>query len=136
MAGIMDTLLRQRELHFKSVDQSESQAQSALLILSDIDGIERLDILHTNCLLVSYNLTIITFDHIELALQEIGFHLDNSLLYKLKRALYTYTEETIRANMGIGSSQSQTTRDVFVKHYKNRPHGCRDLRPQHWRHYR
>ena len=72
---------------------------------------------------------------IEDSLVELGFHLDNSLLYKLKRSLYHYTDETQRSNMGCCSDQCQCTREVFINRYQRLMHGCRDSRPRYWREY-
>ena len=53
------------------------------------------------CLIVVYDLRRITLQRIENALSELGYHLDNSLLCKLKRALFHYAEETQRENLAI-----------------------------------
>lgn len=132
----MDRPIKQREIQFRSFNPEENQALSAMRMLADMDGIVYLNMVHSQCLIVHYDLYHLTLAEIEQLLKGVGFHLDNNLMAKLKRALYGYTEETERANMGIDNSQLQTTRQVFIRHYQNRPHGCRDQRPHHWRHYR
>lgn len=132
----MDRPIKQREIQFRCFNPEENQALSAMQMLADVEGIVHLDMLHAQCLVVRYDLYQLTLAEIEQMLQGVGFHLDNNLLAKLKRALYGYTEETERANLGLDNSQLQTTRQVFIRHYQNRPHGCRDQRPHHWRHYR
>lgn len=86
---------------------------------------------------VSYDIARVTFAEIELALQEVGFHLDNSLMSKLKRAMYQYTDETQRANWGMTARicTSSCAQKVFVEHYRRQERGCRDERPPHWRRY-
>ncbi len=87
------------------------------------------------CLRVTYDVTYITLQVVEQILAEAGFHLDNSLLTKLKRALFYYTEETQRVNLGYRCDHCKITRDIFISRYQRLPHGCRDERPQHWRKY-
>jgi len=129
----MDELIRQREIVFDAMHPDPNQAQSAMLLLADIEGIEALHHLAPLRMSIRYNLTRLTLAHIETRLIDEGFHLDGSLMSKLKRALYAYTEETLRANLGCANENS--TRDVFVKQYHKKPHGCRDPRPPHWRNY-
>jgi hypothetical protein len=128
-------LKKQREIIFDPLHPDPNQAQTATLALNDFNGIEQIDVLSPLRLIVRYHLSEVTLADIEFVLRELGFHLDNSLLSKMKRALYAYTEETERANHGYSSSQGKTTRDVFIKQYQKRPHGCRDPRPSHWRDY-
>ena len=131
----MVILKKQREIIFDPLHPDPNQAQSATLALNNFNGIEQIDVLSPLRLMVRYHLSEVALADIEFVLRELGFHLDNSLLSKMKRALYAYTEETERANHGYSSSQGKTTRDVFIKQYQKRPHGCRDTRPSHWRDY-
>ena len=84
---------------------------------------------------ISYDVILITLEQIEAVLIEMGFHLDNRLIYRLKRALYHYTEETQRTNEGLSNCDNDCTQKVFIKRYQNIKHGCRDQRPSHWRKY-
>lgn len=131
----MNPLVKQREILFSPLHPDPNQAQTALLALTDLEGIEYVDAPEPVRLVVRYRLPHQTLAGIEGLLRELGFHLDNSLLCKIKRALYYYTDETERANLGCPDGQCKTTRDVFVQHYRKRPHGCRDQRPMHWRNY-
>ncbi|HHO67677.1 MAG TPA: hypothetical protein ENK12_01480 [Gammaproteobacteria bacterium] len=129
--------IKHREIWFRDPHPDPSQAQSALLVLSDVPGIIHLDIPDParNCIRVSYDLAEINLQIIDCLLSELGFHLDNSLMSRLKRALYYYTEETEFENLGIPRDQDHTTRDIFMRCYRCKRHGCRDDRPEHWRHY-
>ena len=71
---------------------------------------------------------------LETVLIRLGYHLDNRLIHRMKRALYRYSEETQRANLGVSENTDNTTQ-VFVKRYSINHHGCRDKRPDHWRKY-
>lgn len=130
----MDILKKQREIVFDPLHPDPNQAQSATLAISELNGVEHVDALSPLRLVVRYSLSEITLADIEFVLRELGYHLDGSIMSKMKRALYAYSEETERANHGYTSSL-QTTRDVFIKQYQKRPHGCRDPRPSHWRDY-
>lgn len=131
----MQQWIKQREIVFCPLHPDRHQAHSAALLLLNIEGVQHVEALAAHRLLVRYDISMVTLAVIESALTEIGFHLDNALLLKLKRALYYYTEETERANLGCSDCQARTTRDVFIKEYQRRQHGCRDPRPAHWRHY-
>lgn len=129
-----EILLRDREIRFCRLNPDETQAHSASLILSDVEGVRLAQPVNPHLLHVRYDLSFITLNIIEDALLELGFHLDNSLMYKLKRALYYYTEETQRANLGL-ETVSFADKQVFINRYLRRSHGCRDERPEHWRNY-
>lgn len=129
----IDELIKHRELAFCKLHADPQQARSAILLLSDVEGIQQMDIIDTHRLTISYDVRLMTLQIIEEALIEMGFHLDNSLLYKLKRALYYYTEEVQREN--IGHSKELSTRNIFINRYNRLQHGCRDERPDYWRKY-
>ncbi len=128
------TLIKYREIHFSTAHPDPDQAQSALLLLNDVSAIEETRKSAQTCLEVSYDLRLISLQIIEGTLAELGFHLDGSLLIRLRRALYYYTEETQRANLGYHQA-NHSTLDVFINRYQQLPHGCRDERPSHWREY-
>ncbi len=130
----METLIKRREIFFDAMHPDKNQAQSAMLLLADIEGIEEVLHLSPLRLVVSYDVRHLTLALLESSLANEGFHLDNSLMAKLRRALYTYTEDTQRANLGVENGEN--TRNIFVNRYERLPHGCRDERPDHWRHYR
>lgn len=129
-----DTLIKYRSIVFCDLHPDPNQAQTAMLLLSDIEGVEHLNLDDDGVLLVGYDLRFLTLAIIEEALVEVGFHLHNSLMLKLKRALYQYTEETQRANLGLDKGCCNCTQ-IFINRYQRLRHGCRDDRPQHWRKY-
>ena len=135
MDALTNELLKQREIHFHNHDPNAHDARDAMQLLLGVKGIENLAALTRDCLHISYDLRLISLQIIEAALLEIGFHLDNSLLNKMKRALFYYTEETQLMNLGYFHDQANSTLDVFVNCYTQRQHGCRDERPQHLRYY-
>ena len=131
----MPTYIKQREIFFNPLHLDEKQATTASEMLIDLEGVILAEAISDTHLIVRYDLQYFTLDDIEDLLSTVGFHLDNNLLIKLKRALYRYTEETERANMGCPPGQSNCTREVFINRYQKLPHGCRDNRPDHWRNY-
>ena len=127
-------LVKHREIRFCRLHPDNQQAHSASLMLSDVEGVEILRPHAPYILHISYDITCLNLKLIEDVLIEVGFHLDNSLMMKLKRALYYYTEEVERANLGIDDCGC-ADRQVFINRYLKLRHGCRDERPEHWRGY-
>ncbi|MCG8428615.1 MAG: hypothetical protein MI754_14775 [Chromatiales bacterium] len=128
--------IKQREIAFTDFHPDPNQAETAAQMLIEISGVLEAHSAGPTLLIVRYNVLEISLEQIERGLIDTGFHLSGRLLHKLKRALYYYTEETQRANCGCSDADmSQTTREIFIKYHSNRAHGCKDLRPEHWRHY-
>ncbi len=129
--------IKHREIAFRDILPGQQQALDALLALNDIDGMLDICLADSSCnaIRVSYDLRQIDLYTLEALLFELGFHLDNSLLTRLKRALYYYTEGIELENISTGRDQDQSTRDIFMHCYLNHRHGCRDSRPEHWRRY-
>lgn len=129
--------VKYREIGFSNLHPDPQQARNAVLVLADINGILNATIPDPsrNYINVSYDLNHICLHVIEDLLSELGFHLDNSLLSKLKRALYYYTEENEQENLVGTSGQELNTREIFLRYYQCHSHGCRDERPDYWRKY-
>lgn len=129
-----EELVKRRELRFCHLHPDPDQARSALLLLSDAQGVIDIKLVDELCLYITYDVRHLTLDSIDGILVRLGYHLDNRLIHRMKRALYKYSEETQRANLGVSAS-TDTTTQVFVKRYSSNYHGCRDKRPEHWRKY-
>ena len=127
--------IKHRDIHFNELHPDPNQAHTAALMLTDIKGIQKVNPVDPLHLQVSYQLMDISLEQIEDGLVELGLHLDNSLIYRLKRSLYYYSEETQRANQGCLQGNSNCTRKIFAEHYQRQDHSCRDERPDHWRKY-
>ena len=125
-------LIKKREIRFCHLHPDTNQAQSALLLLSDAEGIVDIQFGDALCLYVSYDVRVLTLQAIEHVLVRLGYHLDNRLLSRMKRALYAYCEETQRSNLGCSDITDTTL--MFINH-QSRGHRCRDRRPEHWRKY-
>lgn len=133
MDDIDHELIKHREIAFCSLHADPDQAKSAMLFFSDVEGITHLELIDSHKFSISYDIRLINLQLLEETLIELGFHLDNSLLFKLKRALYYYTEEVQQENLGC--SKDQCTRNIFINRYDRLKHGCRDDRPDYWRKY-
>lgn len=131
----MTQFTKQRDVVFNPLHDDKNQALTASQMLIDLDGVLLVNAISGTHLIVRYDLRYFTLVDIEELLTTVGFHLDNNLLIKLKRALYCYTEETERANLGCLGGQSNCTREAYINRYQQLPHGCRDKRPDHWRNY-
>jgi hypothetical protein len=129
--------VKHREIGFRDPHPDPKQAHTAVLLLTDVDGILHASIAERagNTVQISYDLSLICLRVVESLLMELGFHLDNSLMAKLRRALYYYTEENEMQSLLVHDDQDHSTREIFMRCYRCKTHGCRDVRPEHWRSY-
>ena len=129
--------IKHREVAFHDHLPGQQQALDAILALSGIEGVLEVSLAGPshNAIRIDYDLRQIDLCTIEALLFELGFHLDNSLLTKIKRALYYYTESNELACLSPARGQGNSTRDIFTHCYLSQRHGCRDTRPEHWRRY-
>lgn len=125
--------LKHREILFRGPHAEGDQARKATLVLSCVEGVVQVRPEAPDQLRMTYDVSCISLQIIEGLLEELGFHLDNNLLNKLRRALYYYCEDAERAQLGCRGGNC--TQAVFIEQYRQRPHGCRDERPEHWRRY-
>lgn len=133
-------VIKHREIHFCSLHANPDQAHSAVFVVNDLDGVLMSHALDHNHIKLAYNLDQITLEEIENILRNEGFHLDNSILAKIKRSIVFYCEEALREN----SKDDRLIQEVHDKHKSDviylRPKkkklcDCRDQRPEHWRQY-
>ena len=127
---------KHREVHFRAPPSAAEQAHHAALALRKVEGILDAHASEGPVIHISYDLAEISLQLIDCLLIELGFHLDNSLLAKLKRALYYYTEQAEQETLGCQRGRGNCTQAIFINRYQHLQHGCRDDRPDHWRHYR
>ncbi|MBE2293594.1 MAG: hypothetical protein IAF00_01545 [Phycisphaerales bacterium] len=130
-----EDLYKHRSIQFCRFHHDPDQAGSAADWLRHVVGIQTVECQSPQALVVVYDLRRVTLESIEHALSELGYHLDNSLMSKLKRALVYYTEETQRENLAIHPEAQAIQQDVFINRYEHLAHGCRDPQPEYWREY-
>ena len=86
---------------------------------------------------VGYDLQQHTLAELEDHLVDKGFHLDNTLMSKLTRALIHYVEETQLHNLGAPEKRlKRSAQEAYVKAWEHRPHGDHDDTPPEWREYK
>ena len=86
---------------------------------------------------VSYELTDHTLRELDEHLVEKGFHLDNTLMTKLTRALIYYVEETQLHNIGAPEKRlKRSAQEAYVNAWEHHPHGDHDETPPEWREYK
>ena len=86
---------------------------------------------------VAYDLQSHTLRELDEHLVEKGYHLDNTLMTKLTRALIYYVEETQLHNIGAPEKRlKRTSQEAYVKAWEQHPHGDRDDTPPEWREYK
>jgi hypothetical protein len=111
------------------------QVERALSLLEGLDGLEVTIGASTDCLVVRYHVCEYTLEGLETALASQGFHLDNSLLSKLKRALAYFCEGVQRRNVAANEPDIKS-QQAFMKVYERHLHGDRDDTPEEWRGYK
>ncbi len=130
-------IIKERDIQLRGPCDPSLNADGAIFLLADVEGVQSCTRIDDHRLSVRYDLSKIGLEQIEKALAEVGFHLDNSLINKLRRALYYFTEDNERANLGLGKltcSQGCAIK-VFAARYRQISQGCRDPRPEHLRRY-
>ena len=127
--------IKHRLIPFSELHPDTNQAHSAAMGLADLEGVLRAEPISAVALKVTYDVLQTTLLEIERVIGELGLHLDRNLMYRLKSALWHYTEETQRANCGCPRGESNCTRKVFAQRFEKRDHTCRDHKPEHWRRY-
>lgn len=86
---------------------------------------------------VGYDLQQHTLRELEEHLEDKGYHLDNTLMSKLTRALIHYVEETQLHNMVVPEKRLKPSpEEAYVKAWETRPHGDHDDTPPEWREYK
>ncbi len=86
---------------------------------------------------VAYDLQDHTLEELEGHLEDKGYHLDNTLLNKLTRALIHYVEDTQLHNLGVPEKRTKRSpEEAYAKAWEQHPHGDHDDTPPEWREYK
>ncbi len=126
--------IRRRVLRLAAGQTPDTLAAAARELLQT-DGVSAAAVIGERCLAVDYDLRRACLARLTGALAEAGYVLDNGPIPRLCRALAHYADHTALANAGREQDLPTATRDAFVGAWRRRSHGCRDLRPSHWRRY-
>lgn len=126
-------LEKNREIVFHSLP--DGQAERALSLLVGLEGLAVTLGEDGYRLLVRYHVCEYTLEGLETALASQGFHLDNSLLCKLKRSLAYFCESVQRRNLAANEPEIKS-QQAFIKVYERHLHGDCDETPEEWRSYK
>jgi len=86
---------------------------------------------------VAYDLRQHCLQEIEGDLENRGYHLDNTLLSKMRRALIYYVEETQLHNLDAPARLLKRSQfQAYTQAWERHPHGDHDDTPPEWRDYK
>lgn len=133
-AATISELIKRREIVFAKFPPGQiPEAADQLAHLQRVNSDPHLD---KRAVGVEYDLKDYTLADLEDHLVDRGFHLDNTLLSKLTRALIHYVEETQLHNMDAPERLLKQSDQAYVKAWERHPHGDHDDTPEEWREYR
>ncbi|MBL8398472.1 MAG: hypothetical protein JNL84_10080 [Candidatus Accumulibacter sp.] len=126
---------KQRSIQFAKFPPG--QVPEAADVLARVDNLEVHADDPARTIAVAYDLRQHCLQKIEGELEDRGYHLDNTLLSKMRRALIYYVEETQLHNLDaparlLKRSQSEAYTHAWERH----PHGDHDDTPPEWRDYK
>ncbi|MDA3875980.1 MAG: hypothetical protein PF483_02710 [Halothiobacillus sp.] len=135
------TLIKQREIRFRGPHHHGDQSSGASAFICHLPGVIKAERLDAWCLGVHYDVQKICLRVILRHLQLAGFHLDASLLVKLKLALIEYAEQNERELLGLESCPMPTrpyrpsAEHLTAQQHKIRPPAIPERSDDPWRHY-
>lgn len=118
---------KHREIRFAKLPPG--QVELAIMLLTHLERIEIAPGLDPNSLSVWYEIADYTFEGLEAALRNHGFHLANTIYCKLIRALVYYCEETQLSNLRGPERLLKKSNEVYSKAYDRHLHGDHDDTP-------
>lgn len=126
-------LEKSRDIVFHALP--DGQAERALALLDGLEGLTVAAGADGRRIRIRYNVCEYTLEGLETALTAQGFHLDNSLISRLRRALAYYCESVQRSNIAANEPDVKS-QQAYVKVYERHLHGDRDDTPEAWRDYK
>ena len=123
-----------REIRFRPLPPG--QLERALRSLRLLKGLTVESGRRPLSLVVRYSIMEYSLEGLESALAEAGFHLDQSLLTRLRRAFVYFCEETQRHNLLSPERLVKQSNEVYIKAYGHHPHGDHDDTPPELREYK
>jgi hypothetical protein len=123
---LCNDIIKNRIIRFKLT--SAEQASKAGQLLGDVPGVHHIEVKDQHRLQISYSVEELTLQMIESALREVGFDLQNDMISNLKRAVFSYCEEALRASIGVEHHTHDNLPSISLKHPS-----LQDPRPHNWR---
>jgi len=109
-------LIHHRKVCLKKLQSSPSQAEKACTALSSIRGMINADPISECRIKLSYSLEHLSFNLIEELLEELGFHLDRSLLPTIRRMVYQYLEDNAREHLSFEEGEDEQNLVCKIDH--------------------
>ena len=122
-----DGTFKQREILFDHA--RTEQIEQARLLLSNLDGLQVAPGHRANALTVRYEITQFTLQSLETALIRQGFHLDNSIVHQLARAVIHFCEDTQLRNLRQPERLLKKSNEIYSRAWDQHPHGDHDDTP-------
>jgi len=127
-------LHKQRDILFAKFPPG--QVPEAVDQLAQLERLRAEALLHKRAVEVDYDLSDYTLRDLENHLEERGYHLDNTLMSKLVRALIHYTEDTQLRNLQAPERLIKKSHEAYIQAWEQHPHGDHDDTPPEWREYK
>lgn len=113
------------------------QVPEAADALTTLEAVAAQPLVEKRSVGVDYELTQHTLQELEDHLEDQGYHLDNTLMSKLVRALVHYVEDTQLHNLQAPEKRlKRSATEAYVQAWEHHPHGDHDDTPQEWREYK
>lgn len=113
-----------------------AQVPEATVCLQQVEAVDVAPKAEKQAVHVDYDLRQHTLQELEDKLCDEGFHLDNALLCKLKRALVHYAEETQLRNLDAPERLVKKPHEAYARVWDKHLHGDHDDTPAEWREYK
>ena len=128
-------LKKHREILFSKFPPGQvPEAADDLKLLEEVDAAPKVE---KRTVAVDYELQQHTFQELEAHLEDKGYHLDNTLMSKLTRALIHYVEDTQLHNLGAPEKNHKLPpQEAYVRAWEHHSHGDHDDTPPEWREYK
>ena len=123
---LCNDIIKNRLIRFKL--STPDQARKAAQLLADVPGIQRTEVVDPYNLQIHYNVEVLTLQMIESALRDVGFDLHDDVIANLKRAVYSYCEDALRASIGVDQHSHDNQPSISLRHPS-----LKDPRPHNWR---
>lgn len=127
-------LVKQRDILFAKFPPG--QVPEAADQLSQLERLEVTAAVERRAVGVRYALTDYTLRELEDYMEDKGFHLDNTLMSKIVRALIHYVEDTQLHNLDAPERLIKRSDEAYVHAWEQHPHGDHDDTPPEWREYK
>ncbi len=125
-------ILKRREILFHPLPPG--QIPLAMALLAQLPGVKAVGLGECS-LQIEYCIADHCLEDIEALLTVQGFHLEGSLLIRIRRNLAYYCERVQRENLGKPAPRTKNY-PAHVEAWTKRPHGDHDETPAEWRQYK